>query len=56
MGTQMVVFQLGDERYAVPISNIREIIVPPVIRPIPDSKEHVLDEPDFFSAYHVQVP
>lgn len=42
MEEQMVVFQLDNERYAVPISNIREIIVPPNIRPVPNAKEYVL--------------
>lgn len=41
MGSQMVVFQLGGEYYGVPISAVREIIVPPVIRSVPQAQAHV---------------
>ena len=41
MANQMVVFLLGQEHYGLPISAVREIIVPPVIRSVPQAKEHV---------------
>ncbi|WP_206811193.1 chemotaxis protein CheW [Paradesulfitobacterium ferrireducens] len=38
---QVVIFQMGVEQYAVPMSAVREIIVPPQIRSVPNAKGHV---------------
>ena len=38
---QSVIFQMGGEQYAVPMSTVREIIVPPKIRNVPNAKGHV---------------
>jgi len=38
---QVVIFRMGEEQYAVPMSTVREIIVPPQIRSVPNAKGHV---------------
>lgn len=38
---QVVIFKLGEEHYAVGMSTVREIIVPPKIRSVPNAKEYV---------------
>ncbi|GAB6172885.1 chemotaxis protein CheW [Paradesulfitobacterium aromaticivorans] len=38
---QVILFQMGGEHYAVPMNTVREIIVPPLIRSIPNAKGHV---------------
>lgn len=39
---QWVSFQLADERYALPALQVREVIRPPVITPVPGAKPDVL--------------
>ena len=38
---QIVVFQLAGEHYAVPIANVREIIISPHITEIPKTKDYI---------------
>lgn len=39
---QLIVFNLGDEEYAVPIEQVKEIVPTPKISPVPQTPEYVV--------------
>ncbi|MBL4755576.1 MAG: chemotaxis protein CheW [Flavobacteriales bacterium] len=39
---QMIVFQLGNEEYAVPIEVVKEVVITPEIASMPEAPDHIL--------------
>src|ERR1700733_13571034 len=40
--TRLLVFRVGDERFAVPLTDVHEVIELPAMRPVPDAGPSVL--------------